>query len=66
MGLFHNSASLAQLLTRYAVTASKSALQFLTSTLPVASRPVLLGNHYTFRGGDFIDLDALIGGLNLR
>ena len=33
---------------------------------PVAWRHVLLGGHYTLRDGPAIDLDAIIGRLDLR
>ena len=63
--VFYNSAILSRLLTRYAATGNEAALALITSTSPVAWRHLLLGGHYTFRGGQAIDLDAIIGGLDL-
>ena len=64
--VFYNSAILSRLLTRYVATDNEAALALITSTSPVAWRHLLLGGHYTFRGGQPIDLDALIAGLDLR
>ena len=63
--VFYNLAILSRLLTRYAETGNEAALALIRSTSPVAWRNLLLGGHYTFRGGQPIDLDGIIGELNL-
>ena len=57
-----------RLLTAYKAKASgnEPALALITSTSPVAWRHVHLNGRYAFRdGGQAIDLDAIIRGLNL-
>ena len=66
--VYYNSAILSRLLTAYKAKASgnEAALALITSTSPVAWRHVHLNGRYAFRdGGQAIDLDAIIRGLNL-
>ncbi|MFM7348816.1 MAG: Tn3 family transposase [Erythrobacter sp.] len=64
--IYYNSAILSRLLERYEVNGSEKALALIKSTSPVAWRHVHLNGHYTFRdGGEAIDLDTIIQGLNL-
>jgi hypothetical protein len=63
--VFYNSAILSRLLIRYAETGNEAALALIRSTSPVAWRHLLLGGHYTVRGSQPIDLDAIIGRVNL-
>ena len=66
--VYYNSAILSRLLTAYKAKASgnEPALALITSTSLVAWRHVHLNGRYAFRdGGQAIDLDAIIRGLNL-
>ena len=63
--IYYNAASLARLLER--CRGKPKTLALITSTSPVAWRHLLLGGHYTFDdGGNTIDLDALLDGLDLE
>lgn len=62
----YNSAILSRLLTTYKASGNETALALITSTSPVAWRHVHLNGRYAFRdGGQAIDLDIIIGALNL-
>src|SRR5450631_2306551 len=63
----YNSAILSRLLTRHEASGNEMALALITSTSPVAWRNVHLNGRYAFRdGGQAIDLDTIIRGLNLE
>ncbi len=65
--IYYNSAILSCLLAKYEASGNEKALALIKSTSPVAWRHVHLNGHYTFRGGgQAIDLEAIIGGLNLE
>ena len=65
--VFYNSAILSRLLTRFAASGNETALALITSTSPVAWRHVHLNGRYAFRdGGQAIDLDAIIQGLDME
>nr|CAA70598.1 transposase [Pseudomonas putida] len=62
--IFYNSAILSLLLTKYEAAAMPRAA-LITQMCP-AWRDILLNGHYTFKtDGKFIDLDALVAGLEL-
>ena len=62
--IYYNAAILSRLLER--CRGKPKTLALITSTSPVAWRHLLLGGHYTFDdGGNTIDLDALLDGLEL-
>jgi TnpA family transposase len=64
--VYYNSAILSRLLTTYKASGNETALALITSTSPVAWRHVHLNGRYAFRdGGKTIDLDTIIGALNL-
>ena len=63
--IYYNAAILSRLLER--CRGKPKTLALITSTSPVAWRHLLLGGHYTFDdGGNTIDLDALLDGLDLE
>ena len=63
---FYNSAILSLLLTKYEAAGNAKALALITQMSPAAWRHILLNGHYTFQtDGKFIDLDALVAGLEL-
>jgi TnpA family transposase len=65
--VFYNSAILSRLLTKYTASGNEKALALVTSTSPVAWQHIHLNGRYAFRdGGQSIDLDVLIQGLNLE
>lgn len=64
--IFYNSAILSLLLTKYEAAGNAKALALITQMSPAAWRHILLNGHYTFQtDGKFIDLDALVAGLEL-
>ena len=64
--VYYNSAILSRLLEKCEVSGNEKALALVTSTSPVAWRHVHLNGRYAFLdGGQAIDLDAIIQGLNL-
>jgi TnpA family transposase len=64
--VFYNSAILSRLLQRFETSCNDKALAIVKSVSPTAWRHVHLNGHYRFRdGGQAIDLDAVIQGLNL-
>jgi hypothetical protein len=64
--VYYNSAILSRLLQRYESSGNEKALAVVKSVSPAAWRHVHLNGHYTFRGGgQAIDLDALVKGLDL-
>ena len=59
-------AILSLLLTKYEAAGNAKALALITQMSPAAWRHILLNGHYTFQtDGKFIDLDALVAGLEL-
>lgn len=64
--IYYNSSILSRLLVRYEVSGNAKALALIKNISPVAWRHVHLNGHYTFRGGgQVIDLDTVVAGLNL-
>jgi len=64
--IYYNSAILSRLLTRYEANQNTRALALIKTFSPAAWRHLLLNGHYTFRGGgQVIDLDAVVAGLDL-
>ena len=64
--IYYNSAILSRLLTKYEASRNVKALALITKFSPAAWRHVHLNGHYTFRGGgQIIDLDAIVAGLDL-
>ena len=64
--VYYNSAILSRLLTTYKASGNETALALIASTSPVAWRHVHLNGRYAFRdGGQVINLDTLLGGLDL-
>lgn len=64
--VYYNSAILSRLLEKHQASGNDKALALITSTSPVAWRHVHLNGRYGFRdGGQAIDLDAIIQGLDL-
>jgi TnpA family transposase len=63
--VYYNSAILSALLVKYEASGDENALALITATSPVAWRHIHLNGHYTFRGGQAIDLDAIVDSLNL-
>jgi TnpA family transposase len=64
--IYYNSSILSRLLVRYEVSENAKALALIKKISPVAWRHVHLNGHYTFRGGgQVIDLDTVVAGLNL-
>ena len=64
--VYYNSAILSRLLEKCKASGNEKALALVTSSSPVASRHVHLNRRYAFLdGGQAIDLDAIIQGLNL-
>ena len=64
--IYYNSSILSRLLVRYEVSGNTKALALIKNISPVAWRHVHLNGHYTFRGGgQVIDLDTVVAGLNL-
>jgi len=64
--IYDNSAILSRLLTKYEVSQHTRALALIKSISPAAWRHLLLNGHYTFRGGgQTIDLDVIVAGLDL-
>ena len=65
--VYFNSAILSRLLTTDKASGNEMALALITSTSPVAWRHVHLNGRYAFRdGGQIIDLDVIIKGLDLK
>ena len=65
--VYYNSAILSRLLIKYEAGGNEKALALIKATSPVAWRHVHLNGRYAFRdGGQAIDLDAIIQGLNLE
>jgi hypothetical protein len=63
---YYNSAILSRLLTKYEASGNVKALALIKKMSPAAWRHVHLNGHYTFRGGgQMIDLDAIVAGLDL-
>ncbi|ENA28045.1 hypothetical protein HMPREF1487_08948, partial [Pseudomonas sp. HPB0071] len=51
---------------KYEAAGNAKALALITQMSPAAWRHILLNGHYTFQtDGKFIDLDALVAGLEL-
>jgi TnpA family transposase len=64
--IYYNSAILSRLLTKYEASGNAKALAMIKKITPTAWRHVHLNGHYTFRDtGSFIDLDAIVAGLDL-
>lgn len=64
--IYYNSAILSRLLARYEASGNAKALATIKKISPAAWRHILLNGHYTFRGGgQLIDLDAIVAGLDL-
>lgn len=64
--IYYNSAILSRLLTKYEASQNAKALALIKKISPAAWRHLLLNGHYTFRGGgQLIDLDAIVAGLDL-
>lgn len=63
--IYYNSAILSGLLVKYAASGNEKALALIKATSPVAWRHIHLNGHYTFCGGQAIDLDAIIAALQL-
>ncbi|CAE6858054.1 Tn3 family transposase ISPsy30 [Paraburkholderia nemoris] len=62
--IYYNSAILSHLLTKCEESGNAKAVALITRTSPAAWRHILLNGHYTFQsGGNMIDLDALLAGL---
>lgn len=65
--VYYNSAILSRLLEKYQASGNEKAMALIKSISPVAWRHVHLNGCYGFRdGGQAIDLDAVIQGLNLE
>jgi hypothetical protein len=65
--VFHNSAILSRMLTRAEDSGNEKTRTLAISTSPVAWQHVHLGGRYAFRhGGQVIDLDAIVQGLDLH
>jgi TnpA family transposase len=58
--VYYNSAILSGLLVKYEASGNENALALIKATSPVAWRHIHLNGHYTFRGGQAIDLDAIV------
>jgi TnpA family transposase len=64
--IYYNSAILSRLLAKYGTSPSVKALAMIKKISPAAWRHIHLNGRYTFRdGGQVIDLDAIVAGLNL-
>jgi len=64
--IYYNSALLSRLLTTYEARQNAKALALLKTISPAAWRHIHLNGHYTFRGGgQVIDLDVILAGLDL-
>jgi TnpA family transposase len=64
--IYYNSAILSHLLTKCEASGNAKAVALIIRTSPAAWRHILLNGHYTFQsGGNIIDLDALLAGLEL-
>jgi len=64
--IYYNSAILARLLTKYEASGNDKAVALITQISPAAWRHILLNGHYTFQsGGNMIDLDTFLDGLEL-
>ena len=64
--IYYNSAILSRLITRYEASQNTRALALIKKTSPTAWRHIHLNGHYTFRGGgQAIDLDTIVAGLDL-
>jgi len=64
--IYDNSALLSRLLTTYEARQNAKALALLKTISPAAWRHIHLNGHYTFRGGgQAIDLDVILAGLDL-
>ena len=64
--IYYNSAILSRLLTKYEGSPYARALALIKKISPAAWRHIHLNGHYTFRGGgQIIDLDAIVAGLDL-
>jgi TnpA family transposase len=62
--IYYNSAILSHLLAKCEASGNAKAVALITKTSPAAWRHILLNGHYTFQsGGNIIDLDALLAGL---
>lgn len=64
--IYYNSAILSGLLVKYEASGNEKALGLIKATSPVAWRHIHLNGHYTFCGGQAIDLDAIIAALQLN
>ncbi|MFZ0254490.1 MAG: Tn3 family transposase, partial [Gammaproteobacteria bacterium] len=64
--IFYNSAILSRLLAKYEASGNAKALALIKKMSPAAWRHIHLNGHYTFHSnGQFIDLDAIVAGLDL-
>lgn len=64
--IYYNSAILSRLLAKYEASGNAKALVLIKKMSPAAWRHIHLNGHYTFRGGgQLIDLDAIVAGLEL-
>ena len=64
--IYYNSAILSRLLARCEANGNAKALALIKKFSPVGWRQVHLNGHYTFRGGgQVIDLDTVIAGIDL-
>ena len=64
--IYYNSAILSRLLTTYEASQNGKGLALLKKISPAAWRHIHLNGHYTFRGGgQVIDLDVILAGLDL-
>ena len=64
--VYYNSAILSRLLEKYRASGNEKALALIKLISPVAWRHIHLNGHYGFRdGGQAIDLDTVIQGLDL-
>jgi hypothetical protein len=64
--IYYNSAILSRLVARYEASGNTKALALIKKMSPAAWRHIHLNGHYTFRsGGQVIDLDAILAGLEV-
>lgn len=64
--IYYNSAILSRLLIRHEADQNTKTLDLIKTISPAAWRHIHMNGHYSFRnGGQIIDLDALVAGLDL-
>ena len=64
--IYYNSAILSRLVAKYEASGNAKVLALIKKMSPAAWRHIHLNGHYRFRGGgQIIDLDAIIAGLEM-